>query len=92
MDISTIYSQDPYVRTTQAERLVSQIVTALHKIKDVFIFVTSRFTNNEIRFPAMSRIEIRAKNEFDTTKLNLSIYNNGKLKKVSMMEAELRID
>ena len=46
----------------------------------------------EFDFPAMSRIEIRDKKEFDETKLNLSIYNNGRLKKVSMMEAELRID
>ena len=35
----------------------------------------------------MSRIEIRAKKIFDDTKLNLSIYNVSKLKKVSMMEA-----
>lgn len=40
----------------------------------------------------MSRIEVRAKKEFDETKLNLSIYKNGRLKKVSAMEAELRID
>ena len=86
------FYQDPYIRTAEAESLVSQIVTALHKIKDVFIVLTSRFTDNQIEFPAMSRIEIRAKKEFDETKLNLSIYNNGRLKKVSMMEAELRID
>ena len=40
----------------------------------------------------MSRIEIRAKKIFDDTKLNLSIYNVSKLKKVSMMEAELTKD
>ncbi len=34
-------------------------------------------------------IEIRAKNEFDETKLNLSIYNNGRLKRVSMTENDL---
>jgi len=84
--------QDPYVNTVEAERLVSQIVTALHRIKDVFIIITSRLTDSQIEFPAMSRIEVRAKKELDETKLNLSIYNNGILKKVCLMEAELRID
>ena len=83
------FYQDPCIHAAEAERLVSQIVTALHKIKDVFIVVTSRFTNNEIKFPALSRIKIRAKKEFDMTKLNLSIYNRTKLKKFPMMEAEL---
>jgi hypothetical protein len=83
------FFQDPYINISEAERLVSQIVTSLRKIKDVFIVVTSCFTNNEIKFPALSRIEIRAKKEFDETKLNLSIYNNGRLRKASMTEAEL---
>jgi uncharacterized protein YueI len=83
------FYQDPYINIAEAETLVSQIVTSLHKIKDVFIILTSRFTDNEIEFPAMSRIELRPKKEFDETKLNLSIYNNGRLKKVSMMEKEL---
>ena len=78
------FYQDPYIHIAEAESLVSQIVTALHKIKDVFIILTSRLTDNQIEFPALSRIEIRAKKEFDETKLNLSIYNNGRLKKVSM--------
>ena len=87
------FYQDPYIRTTEVESLVSQILTALHKIKDVFVILTSRMmTDNQIELPAMSRIEIRAKKEFEETKLNLSIYNNGRLKKVSLMEAELRID
>ena len=86
------FLSDPYIRTAEAESLVSQIVTALHKIKDVFIILTSRLTDNQIEFPAISRIEIRAKKEFDETKLNLSIYNNGRLKKVFVTEAELRID
>ena len=86
------FYQDPYINIAEAESLISQIVTALHKIKDVFIVLTSRLTDNQIEFPALSRIEIRAKKEFDETKLNLSIYNNGRLKKVSVMEAELRID
>jgi uncharacterized protein YueI len=87
------FYQDPYINISEAESLVSQIVTALHKIKDVFIVLTSRLTDNQIEFAAMSRIEIRTtKKEFDETKLNLSIYNNGRLKKVFMTESELRID
>jgi hypothetical protein len=87
------FYQDSYINIAEAESLVSQIVTALHKINDVFIVLTSRFTNNEINFPALSRIiEIRAKKEFNETKLNLSIRNNGRLKKASMMEVELTDD
>jgi hypothetical protein len=48
-------------------------------------------SDNQIEFLALSRIEIRAKKIFDDKKLNLSIYNNGKLKKVFMTEVELRI-
>jgi hypothetical protein len=65
---------------------------ALNKIKDVFIVLTSRLTDNQIVIPALSRIEIRAKKEFDETKLNLSLYNKNKLKKVFMMEAEFTKD
>jgi hypothetical protein len=86
------FFQDPYVNVAEAQRLVSQIVTALHKIKNVFIILTSRLTDNQTEFPAISRIEIRPKIEFDQTKLNFSIYNNGRLKKVSMMEPELTND
>ena len=86
------FFQDPYVNIAEAQSLVSQIVTALQKIKDAFIIITSRLIENQTVFPAMSRIEIRAKKEFDETKLNFSIYNKGRLKKVSMTEAELRID
>ena len=86
------FYQDPYINIAEAKRLVSQIVTSLRKFKDVFIVLTSRFTGNEIEFPAMSRIEIRAKKDSSETILNLSIYNNGRLKKVSVMEAELWID
>jgi Rad51 len=88
--LSDQFYHDPYINIAEAERLVSQIVTALHEIKDVFIILTSRFADNQIEFPAMSRIEIRAKKIFDATKLNVSIYNNGRLKKVFMTEAELR--
>ena len=86
------FYQDPYIRTAEAESLISQIVTSLHNIKDVFVVLTSRLTENQIEFPALSRIEIRAKKEFDETKLNLSIYNEGRLRRASVMEAELRID
>ena len=83
------FYQDPYINISEAESLVSQIVTALHKIKDVFIVLTSRLTDNQIKFPAMTRIEIRAKEVYDETKLNLSIYNKGRLRKVFMTDAEL---
>jgi hypothetical protein len=86
------FYQDPYIRSTEAESLVSQIVTALQTIKDVFIVLTSRMTDSQIAYPALSRIEIRTKKEFDETKLNFSIYNNSRLRKVSMTEVELRID
>jgi hypothetical protein len=52
----------------------------------LLIIVTSRWDNN-MEFPVLSRtIENRAKNEFDVTKLNFSIYNNGRLKRVSVIE------
>jgi Rad51 len=40
------FFQDPYIRTAEVESLVSQIVTALHNIKDVFIILTSRLIEN----------------------------------------------
>ena len=84
------FYQDPYINSAEVQRLVSQIVTALHKIKNVLIVLTSRLANNEIEFPPLSRIiEIRDKKEFSETQLNLSIRNNDRLKKVSIMEAEL---
>lgn len=58
--------------------------------RDVLIILTSRFGDNKIQFPALSRIiEIRAKKELHETKLNLSIYNNGRLKRISMMEVDI---
>jgi hypothetical protein len=60
---------------------ISINITALHKIKNVLIVLTSRMTDREMVYPALSRIEIRAKKEFDETKLNFSIYNNGTVKK-----------
>ena len=86
------FYQDPYVKVDEAERLISQIVTSLRKIKDVFIVITSRLTDSQIEYPAMSRIEIRTKHEYDETKLNLTIYNNGRMRKISLTETELRID
>ena len=86
------FYQDPYINIAETESLISQIVSALRKIKDVFIILTSRLIDNQIEFPAMSRIEIRAKQVFDEMKLNLSIYNNGRLKNFFVMEAKLRID
>ncbi len=59
------FYQDPYIRITEAECLISQIVTALRKIKDVFIIITSRLTDSQIELPAMSRIEISTKQAFD---------------------------
>ena len=83
------FYQDPYIKTAEVESLTSQIVKALRNIKNVFIVMTSRFTDNQLKFPALSsRIEIRAKKEFDDTKLDLLIYNNGRLEKVFMTEAE----
>jgi hypothetical protein len=74
------------MRPAEAESVISQIVTALHKIKNVLIVLTSRMTDSQIEFPALSRIEIRAKQVFDETKLNFSIYNKGRVKKVSVMK------
>jgi hypothetical protein len=86
------FYQDPYINIGEVERLVSQIVTAIRKIKDTFIILTSRFTDNQIEFPPLSRVEIRAKKEFDGMKLNFSIYNKGRLKKFHVTETELRND
>lgn len=84
------FFQDPYVNVAEAQSLVLQIVTALYRIKNVLIILSSRLDDYEMEFPPLSRIiEIREKKEFSETKLNLSIRNNGRLKKVSMMEAEL---
>lgn len=84
------FLQEPNIDIDEFESLTIQIVTALHKIKDALIILTSRFGDNRIQFPALPRIiEIRAKKELHETKLNLSIYNNGRLKRISMMEADI---
>ena len=47
------FYHDPSIRTAEAESLISKIVTALHKIKDVFIILTSRLTENQMVVPAL---------------------------------------
>ena len=89
-DLVDQFLQEPNIDIDEFESLTIQIVTALHKIKDVLIILTSRFGDNKIQFPALSRIiEIRDKKELHETKLNLSIYNNGRLKRISMMEVDI---
>jgi len=84
------FPQEPDIDIDEFESLTIQIVTALHKIKDILMILTSRFGDNKIEFPELSRIiEIRAKKELDEKKLNLSIYKNGRLKRISMMEADI---
>ena len=83
----------PYLHPAEVESLVSQIVKSLYKMKGVLLVLTSRFDDNNIEFPSLSKIiEVRAKKEFNVTKLNLSIRNNSRLRKASMTETELRID
>ena len=87
------FIQEPYIHVNEFASLISQIVSALRKIKDVLLIISSRFGDEKMVVPTFPRlIEIRAKKEFDETKLNLSVYNNGRLKKVSMMEVELTND
>jgi hypothetical protein len=84
------FLQEPNIDIDEYEILTIQIITALRKIKDVLIIITSRLGDNKMEFPALSRIiEIRAKKELDQTKLNLSIYDNGRLKRLSMMETDI---
>ncbi len=70
--------------------LISQIVPALRKIQNVLTILTSRFGDNEMVVPTLPKIiEIRAKKEFDETRLNLSVYNNSKMKRVALTENEV---
>jgi hypothetical protein len=79
----------PYVWRLK-ESLISQIVPVLRRIKDVLLILSSRFGGEEIVVPTFPKlIEMRAKKEFDETKLNLSVYNNTKMKRVSLTENEL---
>ncbi len=64
--------------------------TTLRTIKDVLLIISSRFGDEEMVVPTFPTIiEMRAKKEFDETKLNLSIYNNSKMKRVALTENEL---
>ena len=48
--------------------LISQIVPALRRIKDVLLIISSSFTDKEMVIPKFPRlIGIRAKKEFDET-------------------------
>ena len=46
--VRSILIKIPTFDIPEAESLVSQIVTSLHKIKDVFIVLTSRMTDSQI--------------------------------------------
>jgi len=64
--------------------------TALRRIKDVLLIISSHFTDKEMVIPTFPKlIEIRSKKEFDETKLNLSVYINSKMKRVALTEKEL---
>jgi uncharacterized protein YueI len=47
------FYQDPYINIAEVQRLVSQIVTSLNKIKDVFIILTSSFTEAKRQLPPL---------------------------------------
>jgi phosphoheptose isomerase len=84
------FLQEPNIGINEFENLISQIVSALRRIKDVLLIISSRFGDEEMVVPAFPRIiEMRAKKEFDETKLNLSVYNNSKMKRVALTENEL---
>jgi Rad51 protein len=83
------FLQEPNIHINEFGNLISQIVSALRKIKDALLIISSRF-GEELVVPTFPRIiEIRAKKEFDETKLNLSVYNNNKMKRVGLTENEL---
>ena len=66
-------------------RLISQIVSSLRRIKDVLLIISSHFGEEEFVAPKFPRIiEMRDKKEFDGMKLNVSVYNNIKMKRVSL--------
>ena len=84
------FLQETNIHINEFGNLISQIVPALRRIKDVLLIISSRFTEKEMVIPTFPRlIEMRAKKEFDETKLNLSVYNNSKMKRVSLTENEL---
>jgi len=84
------FLQETNIHINEFGNLISQIVPALRRIKDVLLIISSRFGDKEMVIPTFPRlIEIRAKKEFDETKLNLSVYNNSKMKRVSLTENEM---
>ena len=84
------FIQEPNIHINEFGGLISQIVPALRRIKDVLLIITSRFGDEDMVVPTFPRlIEIRAKKEFNETKLNLSVYNNNKMKRVALTENEL---
>jgi Rad51 len=84
------FLQEPHIHINEFGNLICQIVSALRRIKDVLLIISSRFADEEMVVPTFPRlIEIRHKKEFNETILNLSVYNNSKLKRVSLTENEL---
>jgi hypothetical protein len=84
------FLQESNIHINEFENLISQIVPALRRIKNVLLIISSRFGDEEMMVPTFPRIiEMRAKKEFDEVKLNLSVYNNSKMKRVSLTENEL---
>lgn len=84
------FLQETNIHINEFGSLISQIVPALRRIKDILLIISSRFADNEMVVPTFPRIiEMRPKKEFDQTKLNLSVYNNSKMKRVSLTESEL---
>jgi hypothetical protein len=81
---------EPNTDINEFGNLISKIVPTLRRIKDVLLIISSRFGDEEMVVPTFPRIiEIRAKKKFDETKLNLSVYNNSKMKRVHLTENEL---
>ena len=84
------FLQEPYIHINEFASLISQIVSALRRIKDVLLIISCRFGDEEMVVPTFPRIiEMRDKKEFDGIKLNLSVYNNSKMKRVSLTENDL---
>ena len=84
------FLREPSIHINEFGNLISQIVPALRRIKDVLLIISSRFGEEEMVVPTFPKIiEIRAKKEDNEMKLNLSFYSNSKMKRVSLTENEL---
>ena len=60
------FLQETNIHINEFGNLISQIVPALRRIKDVLLIVSSRFGDEEMMVPTFPRIiEIRDKKEFD---------------------------